>query len=299
MIKLRTDNRTPTLTPEQFASMRDALYLFLGGDALAYMGRIAVNDFILPEHDHDDLYAPLSHDHNTAYLALGKSPIPYNDVQIAYIDASNIKVLAGGKFTDENLTVYTIPEDITLNTTDDLTDSETLTADTWYYVYGGVNSSGQLTFVLSEENDTLPSELAHGRNLQFGVSIYNDESTFKIRAFDIKGMWYRYRQRILVVSGTITTTNTLLNLAPYCPSAVVCGDMTFTRTGSGVTAYIIFFNFADNPTNNIIDIYGTYSDGEQPRIKFETLLQRSLYYRSSVTITTAQLSLQGFCRVIH
>ena len=60
MIKLRTDSRTPTLTPEQFASMRDALYIFLGGDALAYMGRIAVNDFLqeseIPEHDHDDRY---------------------------------------------------------------------------------------------------------------------------------------------------------------------------------------------------------------------------------------------------
>lgn len=59
MIKLKTDSRTPTLTPEQFASMRDALYLFLGGDALAYMGRIAVNDFLqteIPEHNHDDRY---------------------------------------------------------------------------------------------------------------------------------------------------------------------------------------------------------------------------------------------------
>lgn len=57
MIKLKTDSRTPTLTPEQFASMRDALYLILGGDALAYMGRIAVNDFTeIPEHNHDDRY---------------------------------------------------------------------------------------------------------------------------------------------------------------------------------------------------------------------------------------------------
>ena len=59
MIKLKTDSRTPTLTPEQFASMRDALYLFLGGDALSFMGRIAVNDFLqteIPEHDHDDRY---------------------------------------------------------------------------------------------------------------------------------------------------------------------------------------------------------------------------------------------------
>ena len=67
MIKLRTDSRTPTLTPEQFASMRDALYIFLGGDALAYMGRIAVNDFLqeseIPEHNHDDLYASIEHNH--------------------------------------------------------------------------------------------------------------------------------------------------------------------------------------------------------------------------------------------
>ena len=66
MIKLKTDSRTPTLTPEQFASMRDALYVFLGGDALAYMGRIAVNDLIsseTPEHNHDDLYAPIEHNH--------------------------------------------------------------------------------------------------------------------------------------------------------------------------------------------------------------------------------------------
>ena len=71
MIKLKTDARTPTLTPEQFALMRDALYVFLGGDALAYMGRIAVNDLVPAETDIDwadilnkpSTYPPEAHEH--------------------------------------------------------------------------------------------------------------------------------------------------------------------------------------------------------------------------------------------
>ena len=76
MIKLKTDARTPTLTPEQFASMRDALYIFLGGDALNYMGRIAVNDLVSHEHteylegvvwsditDKPSTFTPEAHEH--------------------------------------------------------------------------------------------------------------------------------------------------------------------------------------------------------------------------------------------
>lgn len=46
MIKLRTDDRTPTLTAEQFSTLRDTLYLFLGGESLSFMGKIFGGDFL-------------------------------------------------------------------------------------------------------------------------------------------------------------------------------------------------------------------------------------------------------------
>lgn len=73
MIKLRSDARTPSLTYEQFTSLQDALYLFLGGDALSYMGKLSC-DVLLQAlangHNHDAIYAALSHAHDEVYAAL-------------------------------------------------------------------------------------------------------------------------------------------------------------------------------------------------------------------------------------
>lgn len=166
-------------------------------------------------------FPPEAHTH-PEYETPIKSLTPYNDVVIEYLDSANINIIASGKFTDEDNTIHTIPETVMLNITTGLTSNETLTAETWYYVYGGLNSNGELTFVLSA-GETLPVELVHGRNLHIGLSIYNDAGTLKIRPFSLYGPTYRYHSPILLFSGTLPTTQTPLSLSAYCPASTQLG----------------------------------------------------------------------------
>ena len=63
MIKLRTDPRIATITPEQFLSLQTTLEMFLGGDALHYMGKISGANLLkafADGHNHDTDYARLT-----------------------------------------------------------------------------------------------------------------------------------------------------------------------------------------------------------------------------------------------
>lgn len=292
MIKLKTDARTPTLTPEQFASMRDALYVFLGGEALDYMGRIAINDLVSSEtldHNHDDLYAPIEHEHPF---------LPYNDIVIEYTNSTTITILAGGKFTDDLGAIHTVSEDTSLNTTTNLATGETLIANTWYNVYGGLNTDDELLFVLSA-GEVLPSELAHGKNLGVGVSIYSD-GTLKIRPFDILGKMYRYRTGWPLYVGTLPTSAILMDFSSFFPR----NTWAILRISTGL------FSIADDNLaslwisldgishicvvtgciiNSVYSGRGTYITSH-----FITGIARQAYIYSNLAVPNATINLQIF-----
>lgn len=222
---------------------------------------------------------------STARVAIAGLLAGYDTVKIEYKNTTTITVKAGGQYSANGI-LYTVASDFDLATNTDLTTDDTLTADTWYYIV-----TNGTTYKLSDA--TTCSDVSNGVALGAGISIYNDSGTLKIRPFDMRGRWYRYRNVILVYGGAITTSNTLLSLGSYLPSYAFLADFLYGHTGSGVTIHVLYFSFADR-SDTIHAAIGTFPDGIITRLKFVTPVQQSIYIRALYGLINVVLYLQGF-----
>jgi len=174
-------------------------------------------------------HATLDDTLNRAALKLADivgATVPLIDtVQYTYTDDQTVTLAAGGTCgTSDGLAVITLDADVVMTLTAHLTTGQTLAAG-WWYIWIGQTAAGATIARFSSSANALPAEMVRGRRLTAGISVYYDVDTYKIRAFDFDGRYYRYYVPISLLIGTAPTTSTAVSLAAYAPADVLAGRL--------------------------------------------------------------------------
>ena len=215
----------------------------------------------------------------------------------SYTSASSITVAAGGQFSDSGLTaLYNVAAATVVSTSADLsasaTGAPTLQNSTFYYLWGGEDSGGALTFVFSDLT-TLPSELSKGRILRGGIAI---DGSGNILSFSNDGLWYHFTTSINVYTGTMPTTNTSIDMSAYVPADVRratfrVGSTSFASPGAfltGVAAYVNDISCIGDKYLHVGSSY-VYLTGV-----FQSSVTQSFNWRTINAYTSGNLWLEGF-----
>lgn len=139
-------------------------------------------------------------------------------------DATRLTILAGGKFTAHDGTLYRIEEDITVDIDTDWSADGALAVG-FAYLWAGEDSGGDLKIVVSEEAELLPSELVKGRRLRGGIYVWDNGGTKEVLPFHILGNWFYYDETLDVdgsdlteiYDATVTTSWVTVDASEFVP----------------------------------------------------------------------------------
>jgi len=217
---------------------------------------------------------------------------PFDNVIYAYKDTDEITIAAGGKFTLADGTVKTFATDTDLSTSADLTTDDTLTADTWYYLW-----SNGTTTKFSDDGSAAPSDVSGGVRLRGGIAIYNDSGTLKIYPFTFDGRWYRYQTLIPVFSGTCPITSTQIDLSNLAPDDLSSVYLYVTSGSFASTANGIIYLSYDNRVFTAGIPGFRYMDGSmQTLVRWAGVipLRQIFWFYGNLAIPTLTISLCAF-----
>ena len=192
-----------------------------------------------------------------------------DSVIFEYVDDDTFTIKRGGKFKAHDGKEYLVNADTDISIASDMSADVTAgeEAQTYYAVWGGEDTFGDLTFKVTNSFTAIPSELVKGKC--FRVGVYNDASS-NLFPFDWDGAMFRYRNVLAVYTGTsMNNAWVSIDFSGVIPPNVknLFCEMTMTNVTGPAYVYSIYVYIRKNSSGETFQAgvaVGCYNGGGYP-----------------------------------